>query len=74
MLVVATGFMLAVAKPYMSRVLEACTVRPSGVPRVSDEELQELLSGPTNRIVSAIGSVALVVILYLMIFKPGVRF
>ncbi len=73
-LVVATGFMVAVAKPYMSRLLEACTVRPSGVPRVSDEELQELLSGPTNRIVTAIGSVALVVILYLMIFKPGVRF
>jgi hypothetical protein len=72
-LVVATGFMMAVAKPYMSRLLEACTVRPSGVPRVSDEELQELLSGPTTRIVSAIGSVALVVILYLMIFRPGVR-
>jgi cytochrome bd-type quinol oxidase subunit 2 len=73
-LLIATGAMYALAKPHMDRLLEACTVRPSGVPRVSDEELAELLSGARTHLITAIGAGALVVILYLMIFKPGTRF
>ena len=35
--------MTAVAKPYFAKVKAACEMRPSGVPRVSDEELGEIL-------------------------------
>ena len=44
MLVVTVGLMTATAKPYFARVKEACQLRPSGVPRVSDEELGDVLS------------------------------
>ena len=69
-LLVVIGLMSATAKPYFARVKEACELRPSGVPRVSDEELQQILhSGSTNTI-TAIGAIGLVAIVYLMIFKP----
>jgi cytochrome bd-type quinol oxidase subunit 2 len=70
-LVVTSGLMTVTARPYVRRVKAACAVRPSGVPRASDEELGELLSGPAPTVVTAIGVVGLVVIFYLMIFKPG---
>jgi len=35
--------MSAVGKPYYQRVKEAVEIRPSGVPRKSDEELEEIL-------------------------------
>lgn len=69
-LLVVIGLMSATAKPYFARVKEACELRPSGVPRVSDEELQQILhSGRTNTI-TAIGAIGLIAIFYLMIFKP----
>ena len=71
-LVVSTGLMTAIARPYFKRITAACAVRPSGVPRASDEELAELLSGPTTNLVSAVGVLGLAVILYLMVMKPGV--
>ncbi len=48
-------------------------MRPSGVPRVSDEELQELVAGPASKanLISAIGVVGLAVIVFLMVTKPG---
>ena len=70
-LIVTTGLMTVTARPYVQRVKAACAVRPSGVPRASDEELAELLAGPTPSIVSAIGFLGLLVIFYLMIYKPG---
>jgi hypothetical protein len=70
-LVVVIGLMTAVAKPYFRRVKEACQVRPSGVPRVSDQELGEILGGPTAHVITAIGTIGLLAILYLMVFKPG---
>jgi cytochrome bd-type quinol oxidase subunit 2 len=70
-LVVTTGLMTAIARPYFKRITAACAVRPSGVPRASDEELQELLMGPTTNFVSAIGTVGLAAIIYLMVSKPG---
>lgn len=71
-LVVTIGLMTAVAKPYFRRVKEACQVRPSGVPRVSDQELGEILGGPTAHVITAIGTIGLLAILYLMVFKPGI--
>jgi hypothetical protein len=38
---------------------------------LSDEQLEATLRGPMTMIVSLTGSVALVAILYLMVFKPG---
>ena len=40
LLVLVIGEMSAVARPYYQRVKEAVEVRPSGVPRRSDEELE----------------------------------
>jgi uncharacterized membrane protein len=70
-LVVTIGAMLGMASPYFRKITAACATRPSGVPRTSDEELQELVGGPTAHVITAIGTVGLLVILYLMIFKPG---
>ena len=73
MLVVTTVLMTAIAKPYFKRITAACGIRPSGVPRVSDEELQELVAGPASKanLISAIGVVGLAVIVFLMVTKPG---
>jgi cytochrome bd-type quinol oxidase subunit 2 len=71
-LVASVGLMSAVAKPYFTKVKSACELRPSGVPRVSDEELGEILGGSSTWTITAIGVGALLVILYLMVMKPGV--
>jgi hypothetical protein len=71
-LLLTTAAMYLVAKPYFERLKAACEVRPSGVPRVSDEELRQILGGPSTNLVAAIGGVGLLIILYLMVFKPGV--
>jgi amino acid transporter len=70
LLVVTAALMGAVARPYFARVKEACQMRPSGVPRVSDEELGEILGASTAHVISAIGVVGLLAILYLMVFQP----
>jgi hypothetical protein len=64
------GEMSAVAKPYYQRVKEAVEVRPSGVPRRSDEELQEILRSPLALFNAVLGLVALAVLAWLMVFKP----
>jgi amino acid transporter len=71
-LVATIGAMTAVAKPYFAKVKTACEVRPSGVPRISDEELGEILGSSTAHVITAIGVAGLLVILYLMVFQPGV--
>jgi hypothetical protein len=70
-LIAVIGLMTMTAKPYFARVKEACQVRPSGVPRVSDEELGEVLRSPRAHLITAIGVIGLAAILYLMIFKPA---
>ena len=70
LLVVAVGEMSAVARPYYQRVKEAIEVRPSGVPRRSDEELEEILRSPIGLWNAAFGIAVLAVIAWLMIFKP----
>lgn len=69
-LVLTIGLMTATAKPYFARVKEACQLRPSGVPRVSDEELGEVLNSSRAHLITAIGVIGLAAILYLMVFKP----
>jgi hypothetical protein len=70
-LVVVIGLMTAVAKPYFAKVKEACQLRPSGVPRISDEELAEVLTSSRAHLIAAIGVIGLLAILYLMVFKPA---
>ena len=68
-----TVLMTLIAKPYFQRITAACAIRPSGVPRVSDEELHELIAGPKSKahLITTIGVAGLAVILYLMVTKPG---
>lgn len=70
LLVLAVGEMSAVGRPYYERLKEAVEVRPSGVPRRSDEELEEILSSPVALWNAAFGAAVLLAITWLMIFKP----
>jgi len=62
--------MLAVAKPFTARIRAACAMRPSGIPRKSDEELAEIVGSSRVHVISLIGVIGLVSILYLMVIKP----
>jgi hypothetical protein len=64
--------MYALARPYFRRITASCGIRPSGVPRVSDEELTELIRGPRAHVITAVGTLGLVVIVFLMVVKPWV--
>lgn len=70
LLVVVGIEMGAVARPYYERVKEAVEVRPSGVPRRSDEELAEILRAPVALWNAVFGFAILLTITWLMIFKP----
>ena len=70
LLVVVVLEMGAVARPYYQRVKEAVEVRPSGVPRRSDEELAEILRSPVALWNAVFGFAVLLAITWLMIFKP----
>jgi len=70
LLVASVGEMSLVARPYYQRVKEAVEVRPSGVPRRSDEELEEILTARVAVWNLLFGAGVLVAITWLMIFKP----
>jgi hypothetical protein len=70
LLVLAVGEMSAVARPYYQRVKEAVEVRPSGVPRRSDEELEEILTARVAIWNAVFGTAVLFAIAWLMVFKP----
>ena len=70
-LVASLVVMWAIATPYYKRVREALAVRPSGVPRVSDEELDTLLRSGKSTVIAVVGFAALALILWMMIAKPG---
>ena len=72
LLVVVGLEMGAVASPYYKRVKEAIEVRPSGVPRRSDEELEEIMRSPIGLWNAVFGLAVLATIAWLMIFKPFV--
>jgi amino acid transporter len=69
-LVVTAGEMGGVAGPYYRRVKEAVEIRPSGVPRRSDEELDEILRSPVALFNAVFGFAALAALAYLMVVKP----
>jgi hypothetical protein len=71
-LLLTVAFMTSVAKSYFARVKDACAMRPSGVPRVSDDELGEILGGRTPVLIATIGIGGFTIILFLMIVKPFV--
>ena len=71
LLVVTSLLMWFVAKPFAERIRAACDIRPSGVPRVSDEELAVILRSPRAHVIAAIGVIGLGAVLYLMIFRPA---
>ena len=71
-LLLTVAFMTSVAKSYFARVKEACAMRPSGVPRVSDDELGDILGGRTPVLIATIGIGGFTIILFLMITKPFV--
>lgn len=71
LLVATTLLMWFVAKPHGARIRAACAMRPSGVPRVSDEELAQILQSRKSHVIAAIGVVGLGVVLYMMVFRPG---
>lgn len=73
LLVATIGEMSSVARPYYERLKEAIQLRPSGVPRVSDEELDQLLRSRLALFNAVWGLTALAVIAWLMIWKPGWR-
>lgn len=70
-LVATAGVMLAVAKPFTARIRAACEMRPTGVPRKSDEELAEILGSGRVHVITLIGVLSLVLLLYLMVFRPA---
>jgi uncharacterized membrane protein len=70
LLVVVTLLMLWVAKPFTERIRSACEIRPSGIPRKSDEELGDILHSGRVHVIAAIGIIGIGLILYLMVFKP----
>jgi cytochrome bd-type quinol oxidase subunit 2 len=73
LLVLTIAEMTAVAKPYYEQLKDAIQLRPSGVPRKSDEELDLLLRSRLALFNAVWGVVALVLITFLMIWKPDWR-
>jgi uncharacterized membrane protein len=69
-LVAVSAEMSIVARPYYQRLKEAVEIRPSGVPRRSDEELAAMMRSRLSLANAALGFAALLFIAYLMIFKP----
>jgi hypothetical protein len=70
LLAVISVLMWLIAKPIHRRVQAACELRPSGVPRVADEDLALVLRTPWTHLVTAIGVAGTGGLVYLMTFKP----
>ena len=71
LLVLTVVFMFLVARPFGKRIRAACEIRPSGVPRISDEELGQILRSKKTNVITAIGVIGFGAILYMMVFKPA---
>jgi hypothetical protein len=73
LLVLTIAEMSTLARPYYEQLKDAIQLRPSGVPRKSDEELDQLLRSRLALFNAVWGVVALVIITFLMIWKPDWR-
>jgi len=70
-LLVVTALMSAIATSFMRSVREATTQWADGSYTLDDEQLKALLDGPQVALSTAVGGVGLMVILWLMVYKPG---
>ncbi len=70
LLAVISVLMWVLAKPIHRKIQAACEIRPSGVPRVADEDLVLVLKNPMTHVVTLIGTGGIAYMVYLMIFKP----
>jgi hypothetical protein len=74
-LILVVGAMYGVATPYYRRVREAVGItepgKPPGPPTATVEELGALLDTKRPEILLGIGTVGLLVLLWLMVLKPG---
>jgi len=71
LLLVLTVSMSVIATPHMKRLREGCTRWADGTYTMSDEDLGEVLTGSATMITAASGSIGLLAIVFLMVFKPG---
>ena len=71
LLLLITALMFFVARPFGKRILAACEMRPTGVPRHSDAELEEILRSQRTNVITAMGVIGLGLILWMMVFKPA---
>ena len=70
LLVSTTIWMWFVARPFALKLRAACELRPSGVPRVSDQELAEIVGSGHANLIAAVGVAVTVLILGLMVIQP----
>ncbi|MGH2630347.1 MAG: DUF2269 family protein [Actinomycetota bacterium] len=70
LLLLLTVLMSMVASPHMKGLREGCTRWADGSYTMSDQELRAALTGPATMITASMGGIGLLVILYLMVFKP----
>jgi cytochrome bd-type quinol oxidase subunit 2 len=70
-LLATMAMMSSVATPYMKKLRDGCTRWHDGTYALSDEDLHATLAGPVTMLTSAVGTLGLLVILYLMVYKPG---
>jgi hypothetical protein len=62
--------MYPLATAYFRQLRRAIGLRASGAPMASDEELDELLASGRPLVIAAVGFGGLLLILWMMIFKP----
>ncbi|HVF08945.1 MAG TPA: hypothetical protein VNC60_10240 [Actinomycetota bacterium] len=70
-LLALTASMSMIATPHMKRLREGCTRWADGSYTLTDEELEAVLAGPATMITAATGTAAVLLIVFLMVFKPG---
>lgn len=71
LLLLITVLMFFVARPFGKRILAACEMRPTGVPRHSDAELKQILTSQRTNVITTMGVIGLGLILWMMVFKPA---
>jgi hypothetical protein len=71
-LLVTVGLMSSMAGPFMKKVRAGTTRWADGSYAMSDTELESLLRGPRPRVIAFTGVAGLAILLWLMVYKPGV--
>jgi hypothetical protein len=71
-LLVTTGLMSAIAGPFMKKVRAGTTRWADGTYPMPDAELEALLRGSRPRVIAFTGVAGLAILLWLMVYKPGI--